>query len=140
MTIHIITSQESRDRAIAEIGRITSLGPTMAVEIKRYVKNRSKAQNRLYWSWLQIMADHIGHKDKEETHDLFRMHFLGTVDREVEGVKLREIVSTTTLTTDQFTTYLEKILRYANQENIRLPMDDEFNYAMGTETNEKEPE
>lgn len=135
--IYLITSEGARRRCANDIMRLTGKGPVMSVEVKKYVKNRSTAQNRLYWKWITIIGDHLG-MEKEEMHDTFRLHFLGVIDREFEKIKLRELKTTTTLTTDEFTKYLEKILRYAGQENIKLPMDDEFNYAMGYDKQQKE--
>lgn len=82
---------------------------------------RSISQNKLYWSWLNLIADELGY-DKEDLHLYFRQMFLG--DKMINWIRIP--ISTAGLDTKQFTDYLEKIRKFAQDElNIRLPLPDD---------------
>lgn len=87
------------------------------VEVKKYVKDRSVQQNRLYWKWLGEISDFTG-DTKDDLHDKFAAKLLGMEEKEIKykdsnGVTRTELInrpiSTKSLTTKQFAEYLEKI-------------------------------
>lgn len=84
---------------------------------------RSTQQNKLYWLWLTAIAAETGN-DQHDLHEYFGTKYLPR--REV----LRELVrvSTTTLDTKQFTTYLDHIQAEAGDLGIELvnPEDQRF--------------
>lgn len=90
-------------------------------DIKKYYKVRSLDQNRLYWAWLNIIADEVGY-DSEEMHSTFKAMFL--TDR---SQTLPIVRSTTKLNKLQFMNYLNKIERTASELGITLPNPDEYN-------------
>lgn len=114
--------------------------PTYQLTIDEYKTTRSSAQNRLYWMWLKIIADHVTHHDTSGTlfsdndmHDWLREKFLDTRLIEVRGEFVKSRKSTTKLNTKEFTDYLEKIDMFCAQTlNLVLPHPEDLYYsAMG---------
>ena len=127
-----IKDSPSRFRAITHL---KSLNPEKkwTVEVKEYRRDRSAAQNRLYWSWVKIIGDTLGY-DKYDMHVTLALEFLNTkqsihpITKEMVTVP----TSTTTLDTKEFTDYLERIDRWAAEyRNIQLPHPDDYDEAMG---------
>lgn len=127
----ILIDEQRRQNAVNFLQRL-SLKRTYSVEIKEYRKNRSNSQNRLYWSWLKIIADMYGYED-DELHETFKAKFLGTEERLVFGERVMVPKSTAKLTTQEFTLYLDKIEMLARELDISLPHPDDYHYAMGYE-------
>jgi len=88
--------------------------------ISAYRKNRTTPQNKLYWKWIEIIANEVGEDDKDGLHNFFRAKFL--IDK---SKKLPIIKSTTQLTTKEFCGYMDKIERLVSQFGITLPHPDE---------------
>jgi len=99
-------------------------GSKITIEIKRYRENRSLAQNRLYWLWLNIIGDELGYTP-EEVHDSYKAMFLTDKTKKIPLVR-----STTALDTKQFTVYVEMVKRHAGDLGIILPdsLDDYINF------------
>lgn len=102
------------------IEHIQSLNGIYRVTIEKYVKNRSQAQSRLYWMWLGIIAKDTGNSP-ENLHEIFKMKFLGTEKIKSLGYTIEIPKSTTKLSTQEFTDYLDKIEALALSIDIRLP-------------------
>lgn len=128
----ILRNEQVRANAIA---LISGLNPnrTYSVEIKEYRKNRSMAQNRLYWMWVNMLAKDIGY-EPEELHETFKARFLGVEERMIFGAPAFIPRSTAKLNANEFTTYLEMIEQFSLAMNIRLPHPEEYHYAMGYES------
>lgn len=124
----VIDTKERRTEAAAFVAALTA-SPLMSVEIKAYKRDRSKAQNRLYWMWLNVIAQYLGY-ESEELHDVCKVRFLGIVSKDVDGKHLTLPVSTTSLDTAQFTAYLEKVEALGRSMSIVLPIPDDYGYAM----------
>lgn len=123
MSFFIIKDKSVLGRCIAEI---VGYEGVCSVEIKAYSKNRSNPQNRYYWAITAIIANEKGYT-KDELHDEFRLHFLGTEKKtSFGGAEYEVIKSSTKLTTKEFGEYLDKILVFAMNENIRLPTADYY--------------
>ena len=126
----LINSDAAKANAIKQLQSINTAGG-MEVIIQRHRSNRSLAQNRLYWSWLQVIAAETGN-DVDALHDCMRGKFLGAALVEVLG-DLRAVLPTTTkLPVKDFTVYLERIEAFASTElGIVLPHpDDCYHEAM----------
>lgn len=127
------------------------LDPTrpLQVEIKPYRKNRSLAQNSLYWDWVTTIAEDTGNT-KRQMHRILKAEFLlpilardykqiGVVERAIGGDPegedaLIDLLTTTDLNTKQFTEYLREIEEWAGDQAIRLRTpddDDSYREAMG---------
>lgn len=99
------------------------------VEIKQYRKNRSMAQHRLYWMWVNTIADAYGFQP-DELHDHLKVRFLGVKEVTVFGKTILIPKSTTTLSTAEFTEYLNKVEALARELKVILPYPDDLSYAM----------
>lgn len=112
------------------ISHIQSLDGVWDVEIKKHVKSRTNAQNRLYHMWVEIIAnDTVGSHD--DLCEILKLRYLGTEKIEHLGYSIEVIKSTTKLTTQEFTDYLNKIEGLALSIDIRLPHpEDLYHEAM----------
>lgn len=126
----------------------------LVVEIRPEAKDRSKAQNRLYWKWLHEIHKKTGN-DEDQLHFEFKKKFLINIlkrdDRDyadmclaistlkqseseqykaiADGV-IRE-TSTTRMSTAQFTTYLNLIEAFVLKEfGMVLPVPDDLKYVL----------
>lgn len=128
MQTFILIDEQRRQRAIDFI-KMLSIKRPMMIEIKEYRKNRSNAQNRTYWMWVHIIAEHYGYED-EELHEALKSRLLGTEGRNVFGESVLVTKSTRKLTTAEFADYLGKIEILADELQIRLPKPDDYRFAM----------
>ncbi|HFG6909084.1 hypothetical protein ACLDYF_00030 [Acinetobacter baumannii] len=129
-------------------------GKPLVVTIKPLEKDRSKAQNRLYWLWLAQWSKNQG-TDKDSEHLYFKKKFLARIyDRDDVGqykktfkaVKelkdskhplyqdvangLCELMSTTDASTAQFTEYLNDIHAFCNKQGCYLETPDDLKYVL----------
>lgn len=102
----------------------------MQVEIKPYVAKRSIDANNLYWMWIDVISKYTGYA-KNEMHDVMRAKFLKINFRVVDGIKLTELTSTTSLNTKDFNNYMHDIEAFAVENDIKLPYPEELIYAIG---------
>lgn len=100
-------------------------GKRVTVEVKKYRKDRSLPQLKYYWSVIiRILSQELGYEENE-VHELLKSLFLRRVV-ELRGKKYVIIRSTSSLSTDEFAQYLEKIKRWASIEaGIFLPEPNE---------------
>jgi hypothetical protein len=106
------------------------------INIKPYAKKRSEAQNRTYWAFLNVMAEHTGH-DKDDLHEIFKAEFLGMKTVKAMGKIAILPRGTSELTTKEFADYLRKIEDVAVNMGIRLPYPDDYKFV--TEIGGKAP-
>ena len=129
-------------------------GKPLVVEIKPEAKDRSKAQNRLYWKWLHEIHKKTGN-DEDQLHFEFKKKFLiGILKRDdddyaamclaIKTLKQSESeqyeaiangvireTSTTRMNTVQFTEYLNLIEAFALKAfGLVLPVPDDLKYAL----------
>ena len=121
----IIRNESDKDRVIRHINALNTDKPWM-IDIKLYKKNRSLAQNKLYFMWMKVIGDSIGYTS-EEMHAIMADKFLTTEFVEYGGDRIKRDKSTSRLNTKEFTEYLEKIDRWAASEmGIALPSPEEL--------------
>ena len=151
----VIRTESDRNRAVEIVSRL-NLDKPQEVEIREWKKNRSAAQNSLLWKWLTVIAAELG-ESKDEVHKRYKEKLLvqilrrddpdfaamiGSVNAvhaqgmKAEAVALkREIVrltSTTQMSVQQFTEYLNDIELDARNIGIILPHpEDLYNDALG---------
>ncbi|RZF53680.1 hypothetical protein EXE30_06810 [Acinetobacter halotolerans] len=126
----------------------------LVVEIKPFEKDRSRAQNRLYWLWMAQWAKHQG-TDKDTEHLYFKKKFLARIyDRDDVGQYkatfaavlalkkenhamyqqvadgLNELISTTDASVAQFTEYLNDIHAFCLKQGCYLEAPDDLKYAL----------
>lgn len=84
--------------------------PNMDVEvvIRKWKQKRSIDQNRLYWKYLEIISEETG-EDIQWLHEYFKRRFLPKREKEIFGEILVVVESTTALTKQEFTRYMQQI-------------------------------
>jgi len=102
------------------IEAIEGLNGVYSIEITKYRKDRTASQNKLLWLWLGIISNDTGNSP-DELHEIFKLKFLGSETLSALGFKIERPKSTTKLTTQEFTDYLDKIEGLAISIGIRLP-------------------
>lgn len=135
----ILQDEIRRGNCIEYIKRLDLRKPQL-IDIKQWVKRRSESQHNLYWMWVNVIAKSKGDHTPDDLHTAFKSHFLGgrwmhfNPYFDDAGVYHDGRVfipnSTTTLSTQEFSTYLNKIEAYAHREGITLPYPDDLHYAL----------
>lgn len=130
-------------------------GKPLRVVIDQKQDDRSTAQNRLYWMWMNQWAKRQG-TDKDSEHLFFKKQFLariyhrddvGQYRNTFAAVKvlkdqkhpmyqqvadgLNELISTTDASVDQFTEYLNDIHAFCNKHGCWLNTPDDLKFAWG---------
>jgi hypothetical protein len=132
------------------------LEPIQELIVRDAKKDRTAAQNSLYWHWLTIIASELG-STKEDQHTYYKKHILVHIyERDdadyaemIESVRrvhrqgnikdakhLADMIVRLTSTTDasvkQFTEYLNELEKDAFEKGITLPHpEDRYYEAMG---------
>ena len=97
----------------------------------RWGRIRSTPQNSLYWLYLTFLLDTClraeGYESVDELHEVFKGKFLSERKEAKGGIKTIIIKSTTELTTDEFSAYIDKIDRLmANFGYLTQPFWSEY--------------
>lgn len=100
------------------------------LEIKRSVKKRSLAQNKLMWLWFACIESETG-QYAQDIHDYYCFKFL---PKEIADLKTGEMMRvgghTSTLTSEAFTDFLNKVQADAASElGITLPVPDDEGFS-----------
>lgn len=115
MILHYQHGDEySREKIIGHLDRL-KLGSEYLIEIKLNRPVRSIKMNKYYWLILKAIAIHTG-ETKERLHELFKSMFNYSERQFKNGLTARQPESTTTLDSQQFTLYIEKVKKFAEQE------------------------
>lgn len=99
------------------------------VHIRRYIKRRSLAQNRLLHLWLGHLEEHTGYT-RDELRWMFMFECFEPKEVTWNGKTKEFPRSTTSLTTLEFTHLLEYVQEVAHRMNVALPRPEEYEYAM----------
>jgi hypothetical protein len=91
----------------------------MELTIKPFKKNRSVAQNSLYWKWMMICADELGYT-KEGMHQTFMRELLAPIIIDTPSGDVMEY-STRKLNVKEMATYMEQVSFTAGQMGVKLP-------------------
>lgn len=90
---------------------MTLEGQRVIVEVKKFRKNRTDAQNKFWWGVvIDILSKHTGY-EPEEMHDAIKIKFMP-----VERAGLIAGKSTARLTTIEFMELIERVQRWAAQD------------------------
>ena len=131
----IINSRTKREYVANYVAQLRS-EPLMSVEIKEFTPDRTKAQNRLYWSWVKVFAKEVHgivtRETKEAIHFDLAMSLMEPVIHMKDGVEYKVPRSTASLKVKEFTEYLEKIHATAIRMEYQLPFPDDYHIAMGS--------
>lgn len=136
-----------------EIVRRRDNGEQVSVIVTDKSETRTQAQNRLYWQWITVIANHLGN-DKDYQHIYFKRYLLAKIYARDDGefalmassIKncqgkipyaqyeamangVAKQISTTTATTAQFMEYLNDIEKWAYAKAIYLPIPDDLRWV-----------
>ena len=99
-------------------------GKDVEIRIRERSANRSREQNSLYWKWIDIMSKEIGYS-KQEMHELIKYKFLKRNTIDDNGSEEVLVKSTTTLTSKEFSRFMNDIYFWSNDTlNINLPSNE----------------
>jgi len=93
----------------------------LEVVIKPYKRNRSVEQNDYYWTVLTHISGETGYT-KDDLHDMLRYKLLGMQKKEVAGVVIEYLPSTTKLKVGEMADYITQIEAWAAPMGIALPI------------------
>lgn len=102
-------------------------------EVDDRAPKRSSQQNRLYWTWVTIIAESLGYT-KDELHEIFKNQFITHYQVMWKGKAMNIPKSTTTLSKSDFVEYMMTIERFAAEEGIELPDPNEFDLILNEKT------
>jgi len=112
---------EPEDRA--KFDRMCSLliGKRVELSMRKFTKKRSLAQNAWYWGLLiPTLSEHLGY-DAAETHEALKFKFLRVhIDAELETTR-----SSASLTTEEYSKFMEDCQRLAAEYGCDVPMPNE---------------
>lgn len=129
MNCFLLKDEATRQRAVNFINAMNLTGD-MEVVIKKRRKDRTTAQNRLMWMWYGLISKDTGYT-AEEVHELFKSRILGVEEKQIMGEPVLVVKSTTKLTTQEFTDYLNAVEQAAHLIGITLPHpEDLYEYAV----------
>jgi hypothetical protein len=124
-----ISDQKSRQAVINYVNRLPDNGKCFKVAITVQREKRSLPQNRLYRMWVSLIADETGN-NADDLHEAFKMMFLGTKDFTIGETSAKAPISTTSLDTLQFTSFLERLEAWVTSElSILLPHPEDMFWA-----------
>jgi len=113
----ILHAQKERMPFIGYIAQLDS-NIDWEVTIKPYKKKRTLSQNARYWAEIDnivaAVAEHTGYSS-QEIHEFMKQKFLKPKRVEVQG-ETREYYSTTKLTTQEMSDYMEAVRAWAATE------------------------
>ena len=92
-------------------------GSKVSITIKKFTRRRSVSQNAYYWGIIiEILRDHIGY-DPDQMHEALKWKFL-----QIRHSKLPSVRSTASMSTVEFSTYIDDIKMWAASElEIMIP-------------------
>lgn len=129
MTDHLIKDNAGRDRLVQQIMRLPLDKEAFEVSVRKYRKERTNAQNRLYWVWMGWLADETG-SDKDAMHDHFRKKFLGCETVMVFGKEVEKLKSTKEMKVPEFIDYLTRVEAACSEFGYVLPAPVYYQEAM----------
>lgn len=150
-TRFILVNEQVRHNAVSFVSSLREgVNPPWVVEVYEHHRDRSLAQNRLYWYWLGLIARHINDTGaaqvidsdtgeitdhvitSEDIHEFYRQAFIPERVVRIRGRVRRVRKSTTTLTVEQFSDYLNRIEAHVNDRlDFVLPHPADYQEAMG---------
>jgi hypothetical protein len=124
---YIIRTEVQRD-AIRDLVAKLDVSKPWSVTVDPYRKKRTNSQNNLYWKWISIVARETGNS-KDDVHDAFKQMFCPPRVVKI-GDDERSIYTTTKLTTQEMTDYINAVYAYATSElGYLLPLPEEAHLA-----------
>ena len=102
------------------------------VSVKLHREKRTTPQNQLYWVIVGLVAKETGN-DKDTVHRFFAKQFIGYDVKLIGEERLAIVRSTATLSTEEFSEYLSKVMAFtATELGIIIPDPDSPIYKLMT--------
>lgn len=102
------------------------------VSVKLHREKRSNPQNQLYWVIVGLVARETGN-DKDTVHRFFAKQFIGYDVKLIGEERIAIVRSTATLSTEEFSEYLSKVMAFtATELGIIIPDPDSPIYKLMT--------
>lgn len=97
------------------------------LEITEDSLTRSQRQNKLYWMWMTLIADEIGHT-KEEMSEILQQAILGETSfvSKLDGESITKQKRAKQLSTSEFSNFLEQIEYWAGEYGMKLPKPEDL--------------
>jgi len=116
----ILRGQAQKDHALKSLMNIEfNPDKLMELTIKPFKKNRSIAQNSLYWKWMMICAHEMGYT-KEGMHQTFMRELLAPIIIDTPSGDVMEY-STRKLNVKEMAAYMEQVSFTAGEYGVKLP-------------------
>ena len=92
------------------------------LEIYQDKLTRSQRQNKLWWKWMLVIGNFIGHSQNQMSL-MLQQEFLGeeTFTNKITGEEITQIRSTKSLKVDEMKELLEQVDFWAGDLGIKLP-------------------
>jgi len=100
-----------------ELLKLSLVGQDIEIRLTKRKKDRTSAANRYYWGVIIPMLAEFCGMTREETHDALKHKLL--IDRTDEG--LPRVRSTCSLTTEEFSRYLDGCIQLAGEIGLIIP-------------------
>ena len=99
------------------------------LEITEDSLTRSQKQNKLFWMWMTLIADEVGHT-KVEMAEILQQAILGEISfvSKLDGEQITTPKRPKQLTVAEFTNFLEQIDFWAGEHGMRLPKPEDLYY------------
>jgi len=143
-TIEVIYNDMDKQRLINKLSKLSITKP-IRVEFSFFKSNRSAAQGRLYWMWVQEIIDHFietmgEYKTKREIDAWLLDMFAPMEIYEVKGRAFGKVKSTSSMTTKEMSEYHNKIDTYCvtTLELFLTKPPDAYAEAMGFKKNTRD--
>lgn len=95
------------------------------VSVNLLKSKRSISQNKLYHLWLNYISKETGN-DTDNLHRFFAGKFIGFKNESVFGREVHNPISTTTLSKEAFTDFLDKIQAFMTEQGYPLPTPEDL--------------
>lgn len=97
-------------------------GRRVRATVRKETLGRTLSQNKYYWGVvLATLAEWSGH-EPEELHDFLKTQWLGLRSRSLpSGHGFSVHPSTRTLSVEEFSEYVDKVVRWAAEQGVRVP-------------------
>ena len=123
-----INKPADKDAMMAYIKKLPE-GKQFIVNIDKKKEVRTLPQNKLYWLWLNCISQETGNEVKD-LHEHFTEYYLPRETVQIFDKTTERPISTTKLSTIEFTAYLEKIEQFSGSElGIVLPHPEDLYFA-----------
>jgi hypothetical protein len=131
---YTITSNQDLSEAISKISMVDRKDKPWKLTFEKVKEKRSLRQNALYWMWIACICDESGYNksnkiEKQLVHDRLRELLLPNKNKEILGMVKKELTSTTELSKEQMTNYMNGIkIHMITEYAIDLPLPEDKYY------------